>query len=273
MNMNIWGPVHYVVGGDVVICSGACGRRQVRQKEPRRASRTAGSLALLAALLSGCASEKAWMYGAEPAAHTAPVVEKSVSVPAFDDRRVNENSNNWGLYLIPLMPFGPQTLNTPEGVNRHATSTQWQWRPNEDIAKATAQEFNSAGLFREVFFSNRASEGDWVLHGTINSTKYDGKILSYGLSAYGPMLWFLGLPAASVSNELDVTFALEDQKTKRTLWQKEYKEKMSAMSWIYSVKADFEYAALLKKILLQATKDMKADLAKKRDAADTATIE
>lgn len=56
MNMNIWGPVHYAVAGDLVICSGVCGRRQARQKGACRLPKTAAAMALLAALLSGCAT-------------------------------------------------------------------------------------------------------------------------------------------------------------------------------------------------------------------------
>ena len=77
------------------------------------------------------------------------------------------------------MPYGWQELNTPEGVERHCQSGLWQWRPNEDIAKATA-------------FTNRSSEGELTLEGNIKSTKYDGKIITYGLSVYGPLFWFFG---------------------------------------------------------------------------------
>ena len=216
----------------------------------------------LVLIISGCASEKAWKYGAEPLVLGKELVDKSVVVPPFDDQRKNENSNNWALYLIPLMPYGWQDLNTPEGVNMHATSTQWQWRPNEDIAKATAEEINHSGIFKETFFSNRANDGDLVLQGTIISTKYDGKILSYGLSAYGPMFWLLGLPAASVSNELVLQFKLEDRKNKKVIWQKNYTENVSQLSWIYSLSADFQYSELLKKILLNVVRDIRAEVPK-----------
>jgi hypothetical protein len=228
-------------------------------------------VAAVAAILSGCQSQMAWKYGPEPAASLSGSIEKAVAVPPFDDQRKNENSNKLGMYLIPLMPFGWQEFNTPEGVDEHATSRQWLWRPNEDIAKAAAQEVNNAGLFREVFFTNRASEGDWVLQGRIISTKYDGKVLTYGLSVEGPLLWLLGLPAASVANELVLAFRLEDRATHRTLWEKEYREKVSKTSWIYSLSADFQYPELLKKILLNVVKDIKADQSRIRESAKMAS--
>ena len=161
------------------------------------------TLSLIAITLSlvGCSSQKAWKYGPEPfISGVPPQVDKTVVVTPFNDQRINENSNMYAMYLIPLMPFGWQDLNTPEGVQMHLTSSLWLWRPNEDIAKAAYEEINSSNLFKEVFYSTRASEGDLVLQGTIKSTKYDGKIFSYCLSAYGPVLWWIGLPAANVSN-------------------------------------------------------------------------
>jgi hypothetical protein len=211
--------------------------------------------------VTGCASQKAWKYGAEPFVNgIPPLVNKTVVVPPFNDQRINENDDKIALYLIPLMPFGWQDLNTPEGVQRHITSGLWLWRPNEDFAKASYEELNSSNIFKEVFYSTRASEGDLVLQGTIKSTKYNGKLLTYGLSAYGPIFWFLGLPAASVSNELIVTFKLEDRKNNRILWEKEYSDEVSLTSIIYSLRSDFQYPDMLKKILLNVVSDIKEDV-------------
>jgi len=189
-----------------------------------------------------------------------PTVNKSVVVTPFNDQRNNENSDMLAMRLIPLMPYGWQDLNTPEGVQMHITSGLWLWRPNEDIAKVAYEEINSSNVFKEVFYSTRASEGDLVLQGTIKSTKYDGKLLSYGLSIEGPLFWFIGLPAASVSNELVVSFKLEDRKHNRVLWEKEYHEEDSHISFIYSLNSDFGYPDMLKKILLNVVKDIKTDI-------------
>jgi hypothetical protein len=218
-------------------------------------------LIIVSLSLIGCASQKAWKYGPEPfISGVPPQVNKSVVVTPFNDQRINENSNMVAMYLIPLMPYGWQDLNTPEGVQAHVSSGLWIWRPNEDIAKASYEELNSSNLFKEVFYSTRASEGDLVLQGTIKSTKYDGKLFTYGLSVYGPTLWWIGLPAANVSNELVVSFKLEDRKNNKVLWEKEYRDEVSHTSIIYSLRSDFEYPDMLKKILLNVVKDIKSDL-------------
>ena len=199
----------------------------------------------------------------------APLIDKAVVVTPFNDQRINENSNMVGMYLIPLMPFGWQDLNTPEGVSMHVNSALWLWRPNEDIAKATSEELNNSRIFREAFYSTRASEGDLVLQGTIKSSKYKGKIITYGLSVEGPILWLIGLPATNISNELVIAFKLEDHKNNRTLWEKEYREEISKTSVLYYLRSDFDYPDMLKKMLLNVVRDMKAEVPSIRNRLST----
>ncbi len=236
---------------------------------PKFRSVTALIVLSLALLAGGCASQKAWKYGPEVSLGGAPLIDKTVVVTPFNDQRINENNNMIGMYLIPLMPFGWQDLNTPEGVSMHVNSALWLWRPNEDIAKATAEELNNSRIFREVFYSTRASEGDLVLQGTIKSSKYKGKIITYGLSVYGPVLWLIGLPASNVSNELVVGFKLEDRKHNRTLWEKEYRDVISKTSMIYYLKSDFDYPDMLKKMLLNVVRDIKTEVPSIRNRLST----
>src|SRR6185369_13056628 len=131
---------------------------------------------------SGCSAEKRWKYGPEKEANGPALVLKSLSVPRFLDQRDNANSNLWGLCFVPLLPMGWQDLNTPEGVSMHATSGPWFWDPNRDLAVATAQEVSAAHLFKESFFTERQSEGELIMQGTLVSTGYSSKILTYLLS-------------------------------------------------------------------------------------------
>lgn len=210
-------------------------------------------------LLSGCATQKQWQYQSEKESQVRPVIDRSVAIPPFTDERMSENKNMIGMYLVPIVPFGWQELNTPEGFQLHITSAAWMWKPNEDIAKATAEEISKSKLFREAFFTNRASDGDLALEGTIKSTKYNGKIFSYGLSAYGPMLWFIGLPAGNFNNELVLNFRLKEKGGSAVLWEKDYKQYYSNVAWLYHMPPDFEYSGMLKKILLSVINDMRSD--------------
>ena len=135
---------------------------------------------LIILLCSGCASPRGWAYkGLQPLSDRSPILGKSVAVVPFTDSRPIQNSNNALLYLIPLMPYGWQELNTPETVDRHLASGLWQFKPTEDIAKAVASEISNRRIFKEAFFTyslgtfstaevvfvNRAARGQVIVYG------------------------------------------------------------------------------------------------------------
>lgn len=207
---------------------------------------------IISLMLGGCANQRAWTYKAEPYVQAKPILNKSVAVPPLSDQRENANSNLMMIYLIPLMPFGWQELNTPEGVQMHANSGLWIFRPNEDFAKAIAEELNNASIFKEVFFTHRPSDADLTLRGKIISTKYDGKLITYGLSVYGPLLWLFGFPASYVENYLSLQFELVDTKSNTILWQQSFNKDHNSLSILYSLQPDFFYDVLLKATMKEA---------------------
>ena len=205
---------------------------------------------LVSITLSACSSARTWTYSVSAPVNRAPLRDQAVAVPPLNDERKPSNSSNVLLYLIPLMPFGYQDLNQPEGQSMHILSGLWQFKPTEDIAKAIAAELQSRRIFRDAFFTFRESDAELVLHGTLKSTRYDGKLITYGLSAYGPLLWFFGLPAGAVSNELVISLRLVDRSSQESLWEKEYRgEHDTGPFWIYAMPEDFYYDTILKKLI------------------------
>jgi uncharacterized lipoprotein YajG len=74
-------------------------------------------LACLAVVLcTGCATQKTWVYHSNSYTPATRDTGKSVAVLAYEDARENKNVNLVLLYLIPVMPFGWQDLNSPEGI-------------------------------------------------------------------------------------------------------------------------------------------------------------
>ena len=220
-------------------------------------------LGIFAALIfSGCASQRVWTYKADPYVKTEPSMNKSVAVPPLADNRKNENHNLIGLMYIPIMPVGWMNLNTPEGGQQHIASGLWLFRPPEDIAKAIAEEINNSGIFREAFFTNRASEGELTLRGNLKSTFYNGNLISYCLSVYGVYLWLIGLPAGSYGNNLEIAFELAESSTGKILWNETYKKDFSKVFWIYAPGADFRYDLLLKDIMKEAIQSLKTKFGK-----------
>ena len=204
--------------------------------------------------LTGCASSRSWSYTPEPRSASEHLANVSVIVLPFEDRRPKENSNFIFIYLIPLVPFGWMDYETPEGPQMHVNSGLWQFRPADDFARAVAQEIDNARIFRETFVGNRASEADYVLLGEITSTKYEGKIITYGLSVYGPLLWFFGY----TSNGLTLTLKLAKTPASPAIWTHTVNGQASAVSWIYALQPDFTYDQLLKAGLRDALTSLAA---------------
>lgn len=217
------------------------------------------ALACLAiAFTSGCASQKTWVYRSNSYTPATPGTGKTVAVLPYEDSRENKNHNLWALYAIPVMPFGWQTLNTPEGIEKHTTSGMWtNYKPTEDYPKALAEDLRKTGLFSDAFFDFRRAGGDYAAKGKILSTKYNGYIISYGLSVYGPLLWIVGFPCASTRNELCVEMSLVDAKTDKPLFSKLYTATPhSKVSWLYVLGNDFNYSEMLAEVNKQFCQDI-----------------
>ena len=207
-------------------------------------------LAILGLSEIGCSSARTWTYQASPFTDRLRIIEKTLAVTPLNDLRRPENNNKILMYLLPLMPYGYQDLEQPEGVNAHVTSGLWQFKPTEDIAKALAAEIHNSNIFQDAFFTFRESEGDFVLRSSLISTSYNGKVYSYGLSAYGPLLWYVGLPAGSVTNQLTIKLMLVDRTTNKQIWERDYQYLHDAgVFWLYALPEDFHYDKILKNLM------------------------
>jgi len=85
-------------------------------------------------------------------------------------------------------------------------------------------------------------------------------MFSYGLSIYGPLLWFFFFPADYVSNDLSLQLQLVDLKTQDVLWEQSYKKEDSRISIIYALQPDFMYDKFLKDIMKEAIPSIKSKL-------------
>jgi hypothetical protein len=213
---------------------------------------------LVLALASGCASQKTWVYRSNTYPPPASCTGKKIAVLAYEDGRENKNNNLWGMYLIPVMPFGWQNYDSPEGVQMHMNSGMWiNYKPTEDYPKALAEDLKKTGLFSDAFFDYRRESGDYAVKGKILNTRYNGYLISYGLSVYCPYLWLVGFPCTTTRNDLSVEISLVDSKTDRPLFSKTYTaEPRKGVSWIYVMKNDFNYAEMLAELNKQFCTDI-----------------
>jgi len=216
-------------------------------------------LLLFSMFISGCASQKTWVYKPNTYSQLSAFSKKTAVILPFSDQRKNTNKNRVALYMIPLMPFGWLDYNTPEGMPVHITSGMWiNYKPTEDFPKALAQELAEANIFQETYFDFRKGNADISITGKIIDTKYSGKLITYGLSVYGPLLWLVGFPAGTVNNELSIELLCTDVKTNHLLFSKVYSAPMySKVTWIYSLSNDFNYPSMLRGLYKQFILDLK----------------
>ncbi len=213
---------------------------------------------LAVALTAGCATQKTWVYHANSYAPPSASTGKTVAVLAFEDARTNKNENMWGMCFIPLVPYGWQHFDSPEGIAMHATSAMWiNYKPTEDYPKALAEDLKKTGLFSDAFFDYRRTVSDYAVKGKVVNTKYVGRIITYCLSFAGPYLWLIGFPSASTENDLSVELSLVDSKTDKVLFSKVYTAApRKSVSWLYVMKNDFNYADMLAEVNKQFCQDI-----------------
>jgi len=226
------------------------------------------SFIVIALFVSGCASRGAFVY--EPGSIVNVNNRKlplKVAVLPLVDKRQHENSNAVMLYLIPLMPFGPLSYDRPDTANGYTTHASYNFRPTEDLAKAVVEELNHNQIFEEVFFTQREKEPgiDMIMSGEIRDTKYSGKLITYGLSAYGPALWFVGLPSSYVTNSIDFSLQLKRISDGIVVWRHDVKGEWDKTAGLYyNWGTEFDgYPLLVKDGLVEGMKKLTKEISEK----------
>lgn len=170
--------------------------------------------------LSGCVTNAGWQYQPGPAQISPARVPVSVGVLQFQDQRAIGNSTYFWLCAIPLVPYCTADYHRLESANGFITAGAYNFRPSEDLAKATAVELRQTGLFRDVFVTDRATDpgAQLLLRGTIINTDWNGSRYFYLLGPYGPLLYIFGLPIGSVQDTLKLKLELVDPASSQVLW-------------------------------------------------------
>lgn len=164
-----------------------------------------------------------------------PKYKVNVGVIPLDDKRLNVNNfGGYFLYLIPLMPFGSAQYTRPDSARMFNTISEFDFNPSEDLAKAIVTSLRRSNLFENVYFTyGGESEPDLLMKGNIISTDYEGKIYSYGLSVFGPLLWFFGLPCGSSFNQLNLELFLNKSDTKELIWDYSFNKEKRVVQGLY----------------------------------------
>ncbi len=212
---------------------------------------------------------------AEPGSAT-----KSVAVMPFMDQRgakyfdpsqaglasarPSGDHGSFFLALIPFMPFGYVEKEQPELSEDFVSMERFHFDVQNDLAAAAFASLKSSNLFSDVKRANnaaQAADADYIWRGSVTSTFYRGRIFTYGISVFSPILWVVGIPDGSSTNELGVKFELVDRASGNVVWEYNYLNSDYLNHWLYArVGKD---ASLYPQLMKQAMNGALYDLSKK----------
>ncbi len=227
--------------------------------------------AMLVGLVSGCTNVSTFNADcAQPPplafAPRAAGEGKSVAVLPFLDQRAirlqascDSGSFYWG--LLPLAPFGWVNKEFPEASGDFVSLGRFQFSPANDLAAAAAVSLRSSHLFREVesAASPGDTEADYLFEGTLASSHYTGRLITYGITYFlCPALWLVGFPEGISHNELAVSFVLRERSTGKVVWNYSFHDEDYLFHWIYArIGRDTDlYAELMRRALNGAMLDI-----------------
>ena len=232
--------------------------------------------AAAALLLGACTSVATFDYTAAPGAmmrfREAGSATKSVAVMPFMDQRgsgtVRPAGDHGSLYLglIPLLPYGWVEKGEPENSVDFVSLGRFHFDVQNDLAAASIASLKSSGLFKNVTKANNAAQAanaDYIWRGSVNSTFYRGRMFSYGITyCFSHILWIVGIPYGSSTNELGVNFELVDRASGDVVWSFGYLASDYLNHWIYArVGKDVSiYPRLMKEAMNQALYKLSQDM-------------
>jgi len=230
--------------------------------------------AFTAVFASGCSNTSRFNYSAaygsmpmlmplpgNPTVGVLPAEDCRDAVTYPDDDNANETSGSYYLGMIPFMPFGWHTMRHPEQSGEFATLSQFDFKPAEDLAEAAALSLKTSRLFAQVkrVRDPQNSACTYLWRTRLNSTKYRGFLITYGITYIGaPFLWLIGFPDGLSSARLAVDFELIDCATGKVVWNFRNDLGDTLWHWMYArIGADADlYARMLKYALSRALTDL-----------------
>ena len=193
---------------------------------------------------------------------------KSVAVMPFMDQRgmkgldTDGDQGSFFLGFIPLIPTGFVEKEQPENSDQFVTIARFHFDVQNDLAAASIASLKASGLFSEVTKANNAAQAanaDYIWRGSVNSTFYRGCMFSYCITYFfSPVLWVIGAPFGSSTNELGVNFELVERASGKVVWTYDFDREDSITHWIYArIGKDASlYALLMKLAMNQALRDL-----------------
>ena len=241
------------------------------------------AFAAVALILSACTNVATFDYQAAPGTlaklREPGSATKSVAVMPFMDQRGMGNFDpalaasahdagdhgSFFLGFIPLMPFGYVEKTQPENSEDFVSLGRFHFDVQNDLAAASIASLKSSGLFSDVKKANnaaQAADADYIWRGSVSSTFYRGRMFSFGLTYFlSPVLWVVGVPSGSSTNELAVKFELVERASGKVVWEHSYRNSDYLNHWIYARYG--QDVSIYPKLMKEAMNGALYDLSKK----------
>ena len=243
------------------------------------------ALAAAALLLSACNNIAKFDYQGAPgtmAKFREPgSATKSVAVMPFMDQRGSKyfdpdqadlaadrpagDHGSFFLGFIPLVPAGYVEKEQPENSEDFVSLARFHFDVQNDLAAASIASLKSSGLFSDVKNANnaaQAADADYIWRGFVSSTFYRGRMFSYCITYFfSPILWVVGVPSGSSTNELAVKFELVERASGKVVWEYSYRDSDYLNHWIYARYG--QDVSIYPKLMKQAMNGALYDLSKK----------
>jgi len=192
--------------------------------------------------LTGCAglSTKTFVYPSSSQRlvklHISPKRNEVVAVLPFEDLRgTNNRFRGFFIYAVPGVWNGVIRYERPDTALMFNSMLRFKFHAPLDLAEAAAVSLRTSNLFRDVYVAldGDPRHADLMFSGKVRSTRYEGKVYSYGLSIFGPLLWFVGLPTGSSTNELKLELLMRDADIDAPMWRYEFQKAKTITRGMY----------------------------------------
>lgn len=167
----------------------------------------------------------------------SPIFPVNLAVSELKDLRGGDNTSGavfWS--FCPLMPFGWVDYSRPENAAAMMNIGNYQYDLFSELSRAAAVSFETSRLFNSAYYTaNNINDrqGELVLEGEVYSTRFNGKLISYGISIASPALWVIGLPATYLSSSIEMKLRIIHRATGNVIWEQQVQAEDAGWRWAY----------------------------------------
>ncbi|WCL49694.1 hypothetical protein [Leptospira sp. GIMC2001] len=208
-------------------------------------------------ILASCIAIPIRNYEIDKSVIKTNLFEKSIKILFFEDLRKGENINKTAYSFIPFFISGNFELNFPES-DGISLNTPFKYYFADILKKELEGNYN----FKSIMLTDDKSIiTDYTIKGEISKFYCERKLYTYGLSFYGVLLWYLGVPAMANECEIELKLDLMDSNNLEIL-SKVYSDKKIVYSGLYYNinNLDRVYSHLLKNIMNVIKSDIKKNM-------------